>query len=218
MRRFPVLAIAALCLAAPQAALAQGKLLAPTIAPQPRGVYATIDMRPTEEMIRRLGAAQGSDRRAAIREVEADPSAHMPPVLYALANALSEDHAEEAIFWYHLGRIRAVYDALRCRDKSANAGLLYLRTRIGRELSTSQYYRRERLVAIAQKAVDWDTKNPRKYDHRWIALYGKVAASSAGTNPDEITVAQSEWPVILRYVHESHLKSVRDFANEKKGK
>ena len=86
-----------------------------------------------------------------------------------------------------------------------------------KDLVSSQFYRRERLVGIAEKAIDWDSKNPRKYDHRWIALYGKVAATSPGANPDELTVPESEWPGILKRVHEAHLKSVQDFANEKKG-
>ena len=217
MHRLLLPAAACLCFAAPHAALAQDKAPVATLAANPRGVYATIDLRPMQEMVARLGAAYGSDHHLAIRTVRGDAGAYGPPVLYALANTLAEDHAEEAIFWYHVGRMRAVYDALRCRDKSVNAGLLDLRTRISKPLAFSQFYRRERLIGIAQKAIDWDLKNPRTYDQRWISLYGKVAASSAGTDAGEIMVPESEWPAILKHVHESHLKSVEDFANEKKG-
>jgi hypothetical protein len=218
MRHFPLLAAACLGLAAPHAALAQDKAPTPTMASNPRGVYATINMRATQEMVARLSAAYGSDHHLAIKEVLSDPGAYMPPVLYALANTRAEDHPEEAIFWYHVGRMRAVYDALRCRDKSANAGLLDLRTHISKTLAFSQFYRRERLIGIAQKAIDWDTQNPRSYDQRWISLYGKAAASSAGTDPVEIMVPESEWPAILKHVHESHLKSVEDFVAEKGAK
>ena len=218
MRRIALLAIVFACLASPQLALAQDKPPAVSLAANPRGVYARIDLRRTEEMVGRLRAAYGSDRRAAIREVEADPSAYMPPVLYALANTLAEDYAERAIYWYQLGRMRAVYDALRCKDKSVQAALVVLRTRVGRDLSASMFYRRERLVAIAQKAIDFDGTNPPRYDHRWIALYGKLAASSDGSNPDEVTVPESEWPAILKHVHESHLAAVEAFVTaEKKG-
>ena len=216
VRRFLLLAVASGCISGSQAVFAQSNSPAATLAAEPRGVYARIDMRPTQEMIRRLGVAFGSDRRAAMREVAKDASAYMPPVLYALANALAEDYAEEAIFWYHVGRIRAVYDSLRCKDASARGGVTVLGQGLNMDLRTSMFYRRDRLVAIAQKAIDWDLKNPPRYDHRWIALYGKVAASSAGTNPDEVTVPESEWPAILRRVHGTHLKSVQDFVNEKK--
>lgn len=218
MRHLPMFAAACLGLAAPLAALAQGKAPAATLAANPKGVYATINLRPTQEMVARLSAAYGSDRHLAIRTVRGDAGAYAPPVLYALANALAEDRAEEAIFWYHVGRMRAVYDALRCRDKSANAGLLDLRTRMGKALVHAQFHRRERLIGIAQKAIDWDRKNPRTYDQRWISLYGKVAAGSAGADSSEIMVPESEWPAILKHVHESHLKSVKDFVDEKKSR
>jgi hypothetical protein len=216
-RRFLLLAVASVCIAGPQGVLAQSKPPVATLAAEPRGVYARIDMRSAQDMIRRLSVAYGSDRRAAIREVTREASAFMPPVLYALANALAEDHAEEAIFWYHVGRMRAVYDSLRCKDASARGGVTVLGQGLNMDLRASMFYRRDRLVAIAQKAIDWDLKNPPRYDHRWIALYGTVAASSAGTDPDEVTVPESEWPAILKRVHGTHLKSVQDFVNEKKG-
>ncbi|HEY8070207.1 MAG TPA: hypothetical protein VIF38_15100 [Burkholderiales bacterium] len=195
---------------------ASAQVLAQNAPAQFRGVYAGINMRPTEAMIQRLGAQYGSDKRLAIKEVLASPGSYTPPVLYALANTLAEDHAEQAIFWYHVGRLRAVYDALRCRDKTAaQAGMLELRKRLSRELTSNQFYRRDRLVALAQKAVDWDAANPRDYDQRWIALYGKVAATSDGSNAGEIFVPEAEWPAILQHVHEAHLKAVEAFAGEK---
>lgn len=204
-----------IALAAPAQAFAQS---APSKAApvQFRGVYASIDTRPAAEMIRRLGAESGSERRMAIREVLRAPASYMPPVLYALANALAEDDSENAIFWYHVGRMRAVYDALRCRDKTAQAGLTELRKRLAPELVKNQFYRRERLVGLAKKAIDWDSSNPRDYDQRWITLYGKVAATSAGADSGELFLPEVEWPEILRKVHAAHLESVQKFAAEKK--
>ena len=201
-------------LALPCAVLAQR-------APAPaefRGVYASVDMRPTEEMVGRLSVAYGGDKREAMRDVQRAASSYNPLVLYALANALVEDYSERAIFWYHVARIRAVYDALRCRDKSAQNGLLELRKRLSPELAANQFYRRDRLVAIAQKAVEWDAANSRDYDQRWITLYGKVAASSEGRDAGELFVPESEWPAILKRVHDSHLESVRKFVGEKQSK
>jgi len=195
-----------------QPALGQEK---PTLAANPRGVYASINMRPAQDMMYRLNAPYGSDKRLAVREVLGKPTAVMPPVLYVLADTLAEDHPEEAIFWYHVGRLRAVYDALRCRDKSASAGMLALRALINKELANSQYYRRERLLAIAKKAIEWDAQNDRSYDQRWIALYGKVAATSDGSD-ENIFVPEAEWPAILKHVHEAHLAAVEKFVAEKK--
>jgi len=182
-----------------------------------RGVYAAIDTRPAQELVRRLSAKTGGERRPAIREVLKDPSAHSPPVLYALANALSEDDPDDAVFWYHVGRLRAVYDGLRCRDTSARQGVAALGKSLSLALRGAQFHQRGNLVGLAQKAIDWDSKNPRNYDPRWIALYGKVAASSPGADPGEVMLPESEWPALLKRVHETHLKSVQDFAAQKKG-
>lgn len=206
-RRLALAALLAAVLALP-AALAQ------PLAARPRGVYARINMDVPSDMVRRLGAAYGTDKRLAIREVLGRPGAQMPPVLYALANALAEDHPEEAIFWYHVGRIRAVYDALRCRDKTAQAGVLALRKQLGQKLIEAQAYRRDRLVRIARKAVEWDAANERSYDQRWIALYGKVAAESDGSDA-EIFVPEADWPAILKHVHEAHLAAVEQYAAQK---
>ena len=94
-------------------------LLVLACAPAAVLAQAKIDMQPTEAMVARLGVAYGTDKREAMRQVERSAATYNPLVLYALANALVEDYSERAIFWYHVGRIRAVYDSFRCRDKSA---------------------------------------------------------------------------------------------------
>ena len=208
-----VILIAALALA--NGALAQNKNVpAPAPAKEVRGVYATIDVSKSQEMEKRLTSS--GDRRAAIREVLKAPGSFAPPVLYALANALSGDQPETAIFWYHVGRLRIVYDALRCRDKTVRRIIPQIGKKLSLELRQSQYYHREGLVAIAKKAIEWDSNNPRDYDQRWIALLGDVASSSPGTDPNEVFRAKSRWPEILKHVHDAHLKSVEEFVAEKK--
>ncbi len=191
-------------------------LLVLACAPAAVLAQAKIDMQPTEAMVARLGVAYGTDKREAMRQVERSAATYNPLVLYALANALVEDYSERAIFWYHVGRIRAVYDSFRCRDKSAQNVMLELRKRMSPELGSNQFYRRDRLVGIAQKAIEWDTANPRDYDQRWAALYGKAALSPDASESD-LLVPQSEWPAILKRVHDAHLESVRKFVEEKKG-
>lgn len=217
LHRLLLSAAACLALAAPHAAFGQDKAPLATIAPEPRGTYAAIDMRPAREMVTRLASGSGSIRRPAMREVLKDPSQHMPPVLYALANALSGDEPEVAIFWYQVGRVRAVYDALRCRDVSARGGVTALGHDLNVDLRRAMFFQRDQLVGIATKAIEWDSSHPRNYDQRWIALFGNVAHSSPGTET-VITLPESEWPDILKKVHESHLQSVRDFAAEKQGR
>ena len=42
------------------------------------------------------------------------------------------------------------------------------------------------------------------------------AQSTPGANLSALTFPEKEWPEILRYVHETHLKSVQDFSEAKK--
>jgi hypothetical protein len=213
----PILLFALFCHLLP--ALAQAPVIIPTDKegrvtappPAPRGVYATINLAPMGELVKRLNT-QGQ-RNTAAREVTRDAATAMPPVLYATASVLSGDRPEQAIFWYHVGRIRAVYDALRCRDASVRGFVTLMgQNLLSVELRRSQYYQRDHLVPVAREAVEWDLQNPRNYDQRWVCLYGKVAHSSPGADAAEVQVPESEWPEILKRVHDSHVKSVADFA------
>ncbi|MFY9317801.1 MAG: hypothetical protein WAO95_19855 [Burkholderiales bacterium] len=181
---------------------------------KPQGIYATIDVRSQQVMIARLRELIPTPRRDAINAALANPAALSPPALYALANALTQDDAkiQDAVFWYHVGRIRAVYDGLRCKDPTARNAVNVLGRNLNPDIARYQRQRRQRTLEIAQFALEWDRSNPRLYDQRWINLYGKVARESAGTDPAELTVPESEWPAILKLVHEAHLKSVQDFA------
>ena len=175
-------------------------------------------MRASEDMIKRLATTPNNPYRTAMREVLKDPASQMPPVLYALANALSEDYPEEGVFWYHVARLRAVYDGLRCRDVTSRHVVTLLGKNLSLPLRQAQFYHRDTLVATAEKAIAWDEKNPRNYDQRWITLFGDVAKTSDGADPAALFLPESEWPPILKQVHDTHLQSVREFAFEKKGK
>jgi hypothetical protein len=204
------------CLLAPLSALAQkDPPPGPPPAPVYRGAYATIDMARSQDLMKRLASTGSGTRWPAIREVLKDPSSQIPPVLYALANALAEDNTEQGVFWYHVARIRAVYDGLRCKDATSRHAVTLLGKQLSMTLRSAQFYQRGNLVLIAQKAIEWDKSHPRNYDHRWIALFGEVAAKSPGTDPAEITVPESEWPALLKRTHDAHLKSVAEFASQK---
>ena len=84
------------------------------------------------------------------------------------------------------------------------------------DISRYQRQNRQHTLQIAELAVKWDQQNPREYDQRWITLYGKVAATSDGRDDGDLFVPESEWPAILKRVHDTHLESVRKFAEEKR--
>lgn len=181
---------------------------------KPQGIYATINQSGADSAIRQLAQLIPTPRREAIAAAVASAPRQSPPVLYALANAIAQDDAamSDAVFWYHVGRIRAVYDGLRCKDPTARNAVNILGKGLNPDLTRFQRQNRQRTLQIAELAIKWDQQNARDYDHRWINLWGKVARYSAGTDPSELTVPESEWPAILQRVHEAHLKSVQEFA------
>ena len=181
---------------------------------KPQGIYATINLGGMESQIRHLGQLIPTPRREAITAAIANAPALAPPVLYALANAISQDddRIADAVFWFHVGRIRAVYDGLRCKDASARGEINVLGKGLSPDIGRYQRQHRQQTLQIAELAIKWDQEHPRNYDHRWINLYGKVAHDSEGTDPSEPSVPESEWPALLQRVHEAHLKSVQEFA------
>jgi hypothetical protein len=190
---------------------------APAPYAKPQGIYAKIDVSATEAAIGRLGQLIPHPRREAIAAAVANAARLSPPVLYALANAVALDDAKmpDAVFWYHVARIRAVYDGLRCKDASARPVVNEFGKRLNPDLARYQRQNRLHTLQIAEFAIKWDRENPRNYDHRWINLYGRVARHSDGTDPAEPTLPESEWPAILQRVHDAHLKSVQEFAAQK---
>jgi type IV pilus assembly protein PilA len=169
-------------------------------------------------MIRRLGSFSSRMRKEAIEEALLAAAKQSPPVLYALANTLSREKGRmgEALLWYHIGRVRAVFDALRVRDKRASQAVTALGRTLSEDLKDFQVRNRKRALTAAKKAIEWDGANPRKYDQRWAALYAQVPGAQDLEQLEKLMYAQKDWPDILRYVHETHLKSVADFAAVKK--
>ena len=169
-------------------------------------------------LIRRLGSYSTRLRKEAVDEALKAPAELSPPALYALANTLSREKGRmgEAVLWYHIGRVRAVYDSLRIRNRAARKAVVALGKTVSEELKTFQQKNPARVVKIAKQAIDWDGANPRKYDQRWAALYTEVPGASDLSKLEDLMYAQKDWPEILRYVYSTHIYSVAAFADAKK--
>lgn len=175
---------------------------------------AVADARAGLELIRRLGAGSPAARRDAIADALRRPGEHSPPVLYALANALAREprRGDDAVFWYHVGRLRAVYDALRCRDKAARQSVAALGRSMSEALRKRQRDDPVKTLLIAKRAMKWDRSHARSYDLRWVG-YHPGLRGKPGAPPQLSVYDEKDWPDILRYVHETHLHSVKQFAD-----
>jgi hypothetical protein len=65
---------------------------------------------------------------------------------------------------------------------------------------------------MARKAIDWDTQIRATTTSAGSASTAGSHRTSSGADPAEVQKPESEWPGILKHVHEAHLKSVQDFA------
>ena len=75
------------------------------------------------EAIRRRPA---EDTRAIVRWIKAKRDRLPPPYLYELARRTFGANRDEGMMWFALATVRARYDAMRCRDRSARGGIRYL--------------------------------------------------------------------------------------------
>ena len=140
------------------------------------GVYATIDMGPTNQTMTALQTSTDTARSDLIRQIESSPGDYAPPVLYMLAKVLYQDgNVDDALFWFTAGLLRGAYDAMRCTDKSAASVLSNSNLEMPRGLFKAEMDDPDKYRMIADKVIQWDATTPYNYDCRWIALHGLKA-------------------------------------------
>ncbi len=99
----------------------------------------------------------------------------LPPFfLMEMARRLFPSDRDEALWWYHVGYIRGLYDALRCADKSAANGLGVL-TKIAPEVAglaeqDQTAYRRRGLDVLEWRGLYGSLASPW-----WICAHGERA-------------------------------------------
>lgn len=143
---------------------------------EPKGEFATIDVKRTNAALRRLLVSGQVSRKKAIKVITSTPQQYAPPALYAAADAMFRlGEKEEALFWFFLAQARAGSDAMKCGDASAHQAVSALNMRFGQAISEYAYDDLEKLKVTIEKVVAWDRKHTREYDPKWIALHGMEA-------------------------------------------
>jgi hypothetical protein len=123
-----------------------------------------------------------------------------------------QGNIEDAIFWYNAGRLRAMYDAVRCTDISARSAVPALLQGMPRELIQAQFDDLVRLRQIIDRVVKWDEITPQNYEYRWINLHGMAAMKSSLTNNthrgDPLTVPRESWDALAKQTREEFRSSI----------
>ena len=182
------------------------------------GEYASINMQPMIDLMKRLQRTAGHENDALMAAIEQHPGNYIPPVLMALGVAhFRQGHTEEAMFWFNAGRLRAMYDAARCADVSARSAVNALIYGTPRGLILAQFADPARFRDTAAKVIAWDETTPQNYEYRWINFHGMGAINSALGNTNgaatPLTVSQDQWSALAKQTRE-HFRSGVDKAIE----
>lgn len=155
-------------------------------------------------LVDRLQSPDHEKRIAAIDEVLARPEAATPPVLYSLTNALAnENRLGEAVFWYHVGKMRVTYDIRRNRDQSLGDLPQVLAMGLVKPVVQAVYFNDlDRALDVTKAAIAWDDAHAHSYNPLWPAPHGLGVFK-----PGEQGLApEKDWQAINEAVHVQWLK------------
>lgn len=158
-----------------------------------------------------LHSPRPAERDAAVDAVRASPEHYPPPVLYALALALYQrGEPDAAVFWYHAGQLRARIDVERCADPTVGAVMTQLRRQYGEPINRYAFVEADLVVLreAVQRAVDWDRRTARGYDHRWVNRHGARVFAEPGQQVS-LSRPRAAWAEIAERVRTDYLDGMR---------
>ena len=123
-----------------------------------------------------------------------------PNYLYELSRRVFSYSREEAFAWYWVGHIRARYDAIRCRDRTARQGILAL-SNIAPDVQEALYEDDAQARSAATMALVMEVEFPTGTLPLWICRLGTqdILAEREGKTLllfDEVVVPASEWKTL----------------------
>jgi hypothetical protein len=165
---------------------------------EPYGVYKTINLSEDNRRVSLLAEAPSPQQTKLVDSVLKSPNKYIPPVLFALSNALLlRNENDKGTFWFYAAQLRARYDVNRCSDKTATAAA-YNQT-FGLEINLYAFDHIDKLKKIIKEVIEFVKTNDELYDQRWINLSGMDAMNASLNKEDNkknLSVDKREWPKI----------------------
>ncbi|WP_116475797.1 hypothetical protein [Zobellella maritima] len=147
--------------------------------PVPKGEYTQIDVKRSQAVMDQI--AEGNTE--SINTVLQQPNDYAPPVLYLVSAIMFDsDYQDQAVFWFYTAQLRARSDANKAQDKTTHDAINQLNRQFGRRIIPYATSNPDRLAAIVNQSLEWDSKQSRNYDPRWIALTGKDMLTETRVN------------------------------------
>jgi hypothetical protein len=167
-------------------------------------------------LVNRLQSPNREERIPAIDEVITHPEAATPPVLYSLANALASEHRlKEAAFWYHVGKMRVMYDIRRNRDQSLGDVPQVLAMRLVKTVLQAVYFSDpEGTLDVVKSAIAWDNAHAHSYNPLWPTPHGLGVFK----NGEHGLAPEKDWAAINEAVHVQWLNVMSKVVADSKAK
>lgn len=167
-------------------------------------------------LVDKLFSAEHSVRAAVVEQVLIRPENFTPPVLYGLASALmNEGRSSEAVFWYHVAKMRVSYDVRRNRDKSLADVPQVLAMRLPKPLIQAVYFEHlDSALEVVKSAIEWDDHHEHDYNPLWPTPHGLGVF-----NPGEEGLAPEQaWQAVDDSVHTQWLSAMTKIVADAKAK
>ncbi|WP_344960192.1 hypothetical protein [Zobellella aerophila] len=147
--------------------------------PVPKGEFTQIDVKRSQAVMDQI--TEGNTE--SINTVLQQPNDYAPPVLYLVSAIMFDnDYQDQAVFWFYTAQLRARSDANKAMDKTTHNAINQLNQQFGRRIIPYATSNPDRLAAIVNQSLEWDSKQSRNYDPRWIALTGKDILTETKVN------------------------------------
>jgi hypothetical protein len=180
--------------------------LADTQLIEPIGIYKTIDITEAKDATHTLANGTSEDKQKVISDVINSSEKYSPPVLYAVSNEFAKNNQlDEALFWFYAAQLRASGDAKLSADPSSASGVMLLNSSMNANTRKHQFTVVDKLEGIVDSAISWDIKTLRKYDTRWISVYGSKAMRHARFGepaPTDLSIPAADWESTLTKARE----------------
>ncbi|MDV2858875.1 hypothetical protein [Oceanimonas sp. CAM02] len=140
----------------------------------PKGEFARIDVSRSQQAMDDIAAGKADT----INTILQDPNSYAPPVLYLMSAIMFDnDYEDQGTFWYYVAQLRARSDANKSGDNTTHAAVSQLNKQFGVRIGPHSMGNPDRLQAIVNQVLQWDSEQIRDYDPRWIALQGRDVAT-----------------------------------------
>ncbi|WP_107852134.1 hypothetical protein [Oceanimonas marisflavi] len=136
----------------------------------PQGEFAMIDVSRSQQAMDDITGGKADT----INTILQSPNDYAPPVLYLMSAIMFDnDYQDQGTFWYYAAQLRARSDANKSGDETTHDAVSQLNQKFGVRIGPHSLSNPERLQAIVNQVLKWDSEQRRNYDPRWIALQGR---------------------------------------------